>query len=92
MAIYIGVLFFRRLVYIIAPILYTVFHIRIVKANVWLLLIFWLPSYILTKLAMRDVTDTYRTQTWGEIVETVFAPYLVIPIFLESIGISEKKV
>ncbi|WP_203351187.1 glycosyltransferase family 2 protein [Streptococcus uberis] len=83
--------FFRRLVYIIAPILYTVFHIRIVKANVWLLLIFWLPSYILTKLAMRDVTDTYRTQTWGEIVETVFAPYLVIPIFLESIGISEKK-
>nr|WP_307954041.1 hypothetical protein [Streptococcus uberis] len=41
---------------------------------------------------MRDVTDTYRTQTWGEIVETVFAPYLVIPIFLESIGISEKKV
>lgn len=82
--------FFRRLVYIIAPILYTVFHMRIVKANVWLLLIFWLPSYILTKLAMRDVTDTYRTQTWGEIVETVFAPYLVLPIFFESIGISEK--
>lgn len=82
--------FFRRLVYIIAPVLYTVFQIRIVKANVWLLIIFWLPSYLMTKLAMRDVTDSYRTQTWGEIVETVFAPYLVIPIFLESIGISEK--
>lgn len=82
--------FFRRLVYIIAPVLYTVFQIRIVKANVWLLIIFWLPSYLMTKLAMRDVTDSYRTQTWGEIVETVFAPYLVVPIFLESIGISEK--
>lgn len=83
--------FFRRLVYILAPILYTVFHMRIVKANVLLLLIYWLPSYVFSKLAMRDVTDTYRTQTWGEIVETVFAPYLVLPLFFESIGISEKK-
>ena len=83
--------FFRRLLYIIAPILYTVFHRRIVIANVWLLLIFWLPSYVLTRRSMEDVTDTYRTQTWGEIVETMFAPYLVIPLTLEMFGISETK-
>lgn len=83
--------FFRRLLYIMAPILFTVFHVRVVVANVWLLLFFWLPSYVLTRLSMSDVTTKYRTQIWGEIVETILAPYLVFPLLLESFGISEKK-
>ena len=45
----------------------------------------------LTRLAMRDVSKEYRTQIWGEIVETIFAPYLTIPFLLEAFGISEKK-
>lgn len=83
--------FFRRLLYICAPILFTVFHVRVVVANVWLLLFFWLPSYVLTRLSMIDVTTQYRTQIWGEVVETILAPYLVLPLFLEAFGISEKK-
>ncbi|SDB40319.1 cellulose synthase (UDP-forming) [Streptococcus henryi] len=83
--------FFRRLLYILAPILFTVFHVRVVVANVWLLLFFWLPSYVLTRLSMSDVTNQYRTQAWGEIVETILAPYLVAPLFLEAFGIREKK-
>lgn len=83
--------FFRRLLYILAPILYTVFHVRVVVSNIWLLFLFWLPSYALTRLLMREVSKQYRTQVWGEIVETIFAPYLFIPMMLESFGISEKK-
>lgn len=45
----------------------------------------------LTRLAMCDVSKEYRTQIWGEIVETIFAPYLTIPFLLEAFGISEKK-
>ena len=40
---------------------------------------------------MREVSKDYRTQVWGEIVETIFAPYLVIPLMLESFGISVKE-
>ncbi|MFP9045304.1 glycosyl transferase, partial [Enterococcus faecalis] len=80
--------FFRRLLYILAPILYTVFHVRVVVSNIWLLFLFWLPSYALTRLSMREVSKQYRTQVWGEIVETIFAPYLFIPMMLESFGIS----
>ena len=83
--------FFRRLLYILAPILYTVFHVRVVVSNIWLLFLFWLPSYALTHLSMREVSKQYRTQVWGEIVETIFAPYLFIPMMLESFGISDKK-
>ncbi|WP_414838606.1 glycosyltransferase family 2 protein [Carnobacterium sp. TMP28] len=82
--------FSRRLLYIMAPILFTVFDVRIVATNFWVLVLFWLPSYVLLKLAMKDVTSDIRSERWGEIQETIFAPYLVIPVFLESIGLSEK--
>ncbi|MDN5372130.1 MAG: hypothetical protein PWR19_1176 [Carnobacterium sp.] len=40
---------------------------------------------------MTSVSGEIRSQRWGEIQETIFAPYLVIPVFLESIGITEKN-
>ena len=83
--------FFRRMIYILAPILFAAFDIRVVVSNIWLLLLFGFPAYGLTRLAMRDVSKEYRTQIWGEIVETIFAPYLTIPFLLEAFGISEKK-
>lgn len=83
--------FFRRILYIFAPILFTVFGIRVVDTNFWTLLAIWLPSYTLVQLVMRDVSSNLRTNRWGEIQETIFAPYLVIPIFMQSIGLKETS-
>lgn len=79
--------FFRRFLYIFAPILFALFKLRVVDANFWVLLIIWAPSYFLVQLVLRSITGNIRTQRWGEIQETVFAPYLVVPVFLESLGI-----
>jgi len=83
--------FLRRLLYIMAPILFTVFYIRVVDTGFWTLLLFWLPSYYLIHLSMQDLSSDIRTQRWGEVQETIFAPYLVIPVFLQVIGIKEKR-
>lgn len=83
--------FIRRLLYILAPILFTVFHIRVVATDFWTLLIFWLPSYYFLHLAMQDLSTDIRTQRWGEVQETIFAPYLFIPVFLQTIGIKETR-
>ena len=83
--------FFRRILYIFAPILFTVFGIRVVDTNFWVLLAIWLPSYALIQLVMKDVSSDLRTSRWGEIQETIFAPYLVIPIFMQSIGLKETS-
>lgn len=83
--------FARRLLYIIAPILFTVFSVRVVVADFWVLAIFWLPSYLLQNLSMAKVSSEIRTQRWGEIYETILAPFLVVPVFLESIGIRQNK-
>lgn len=83
--------FLRRLLYIMAPILFTVFYIRVVDTGFWTLLLFWFPSYYLIHLSMQDLSSDIRTQRWGEVQETIFAPYLVIPVFLQVIGIKEKR-
>lgn len=83
--------FFRRLLYIFAPILFTVFNIRVVDTDFWVLLAFWLPSYVLIQYVMSDISSDLRTARWGEIQETIFAPYLVIPIFMQTIGIKENN-
>lgn len=83
--------FLRRIIYIMAPIMFTVFNTRVVVANIWQLFIFWLPGYILLHLTMRFTASNIRTQSWGEVQETIFAPYLIIPVILETIGLREKK-
>ncbi|WP_125762224.1 glycosyltransferase family 2 protein [Companilactobacillus hulinensis] len=80
----------RRFLYIFAPVLYALFKIRVVNADFWILLAIWAPSYFLVQLVLRNITGNIRTQRWGEIQETVFAPYLFFPVILESFGIKAK--
>lgn len=83
--------FIRRLIFIIAPILFTVFNIKVVDTNLWTAFLLWLPAYSMLQLAMHDVSSDIRTQRWAEVQETIFAPYLFMPVLLEAIGIKQTK-
>ena len=88
--------FFRRMIYIIAPILYALFKIQVVNANFWILMVVWAPGYFLLHYVMGDTSGMHdnakiRNERWGEVQETFFAPYLFIPVILESLGIKAKK-
>lgn len=88
--------FFRRMIYMIAPILYALFKIQVVNANFWILMVVWAPGYFLLHYVMGDTsgmgdTAKIRNERWGEVQETFFAPYLFIPVILESIGLKAKK-
>lgn len=88
--------FFRRMIYMIAPILYALFKIQVVNANFWILMIIWAPGYFLLHYVMGDTSGIrdnakIRNERWGEVQETFFAPYLFIPVILESLGIKAKK-
>lgn len=83
--------FFRRFVYIMSPILYTVFGLVVVECSFKELLFIWMPSYILYNYALRVLSGKIRNQKWSNIVDTIIFPYMIIPIFLETIGIKLKK-
>lgn len=81
----------KRLVYIMAPILFSVFGIIVVKCNLLEVLIFWLPMYLLSNASLKKLSKNIRTTKWTNIYETILFPYLIIPVLLETVGISQNK-
>ncbi|MEA4999995.1 MAG: glycosyltransferase [Candidatus Limiplasma sp.] len=83
--------FAQRLVYTLAPILFALFDLRIVNCTVEQLLLFWAPNAFFHRIAQRFFSSNIRNQRWNQIVDITLAPYMVIPVLLETIGIQQKK-
>lgn len=83
--------FSARLIFILAPILFALFDFQLVTCSFFQLLLFWLPSYLLFNLASRYLSTNVRNLRWSQIIDTILFPYLVVPVFLESIGIHQRK-
>lgn len=83
--------FARRIVFMMSPVLFALFDIRIAVCGFWDLLIFWGPSHLLYSFSMRSLSGDTRNQRWSQIIDTILAPYLIIPVILESIGVRQMK-
>jgi len=83
--------FFNRLIFILAPILFALFDFQIVNTSFWEILIFWLPSYFCYSMSMRYLSSNIRNQRWSQVIDTIFMPYLIVPVLLETLGIHERK-
>lgn len=82
--------FFRRLIYIAAPILFAVWKIQVVDTNFWLLMLMWAPGYALLHTVLGDSSSRFRNERWGEVQETFFAPYLFLPVILQTLHIKKR--
>ncbi|MEG2339111.1 MAG: PilZ domain-containing protein, partial [Clostridium sp.] len=83
--------FIRRFIYIISPILFTVFGLVVVDCSLKELLFIWLPSYVIYNRSLKVLSGKIRDQKWSNIVDTTIFPYMMIPILAETIGIKLKK-
>lgn len=83
--------FFRRLIYIAAPILFAVWKIQVVDTNFWLLMLMWAPGYALLHTVLGDSSSRIRSERWGEVQETFFAPYLFMPVILQTLHIKKRS-
>lgn len=83
--------FFNRFIFIMAPILFALFDFQIVNTSFWQIIIFWLPSYFFYALSMRYLSSHIRNQRWSQVIDTIFMPYLIVPVLLETLGIHERK-
>lgn len=80
----------KRLIYFMSPILYAVFGYVVIKCTLWEILLFWLPMYVTSNISLRMLSRNIRTTKWTSIYETVLFPYLLIPVILETFGITMK--
>lgn len=83
--------FFCRLVFILSPILFALFDIQLARCGFWELILFWLPAHVSSSISMRYLSTNVRNLRWSQIIDTILAPYLILPVFLESIGVRQKK-
>lgn len=83
--------FLRRFVYILSPILYTVFGVLVVKTDIIGILLIWLPYYLIYNHSLRIMSGKVRDQKWSNIVDTILFPYMIVPIFAETIGLKKRK-
>lgn len=81
----------KRLVYIMSPILFAAFGVMVVKCSLVEVLFFWLPMYISSNACLKMMSRNIRTTKWTNLYETVIFPFMLIPVLLESLGISMKK-
>lgn len=81
--------FFNRLVFIMAPIMFALFDFRVVDGTFIELLLFWLPSYFFYSYSFRFLSSKVRSNRWSQIIDTIFGPYMIICVFLETLGIRE---
>ncbi|MBO4457288.1 MAG: glycosyltransferase [Butyrivibrio sp.] len=81
----------KRLVYMVSPILYAAFGFTIFKCTLPQVLAFWLPMYLTSNLALSQLSGNVRSNKWTGIYETIMFPYMLLPITLETFGITLKK-
>lgn len=83
--------FFNRLIFILSPVLFALFDFKIVNARFWDVVLFWLPAYFFYSISMRYLSGNIRNQRWSQVIDTIFMPYLIIPVLLETLHIHERK-
>lgn len=81
----------KRFVYIMAPILFSVFNVIVVKCTLLQVLVFWLPMYILSSLSLKIFSQNIRNIRWTNIYETIMFQSLMPAVILETFAISKNK-
>lgn len=81
----------KRLAYIMAPIMYSVFGVVVLKCTFIEVLIFWLPMYLFSDASLKQLSKNIRSTKWTNIYETILFPSLLLSVIFEGFGISQKK-
>ena len=81
----------RRMVYLLTPLLFSIFGIIIVDCNLTTFISIWLPTYILKRFTLDIFEGNKRSSTWNKIYETILTPVLCKEVLKEFLGFGNTK-
>ncbi len=81
----------KRLIYLMAPLMFAVFGVTVMTCDFTQMLLFWLPMYLMAVIGIRLFSDGIRTARWSDIYELCLFPFLLIPVILETLGFRKKE-
>lgn len=68
-----------RLIFMVAPLAFLIFDIRIIAAPALAILLFVMPHIIHANIANSAIQGNHRHSYWGEVYEAILAWYIAIP-------------
>ncbi|MGX5681025.1 glycosyltransferase family 2 protein [Schumannella luteola] len=80
-----------KLIFIIAPLLYLLFGIPVVHADVPSLVMIWLPYFLASFVSMNAVSQGRRSFTWTHVYEIAMSPTIALAVIGEWVGFSTKR-
>lgn len=81
----------KRMLYMIAPLLFSIFGIIIVDCDLKTFISIWLPTYLLKRFVIDMSEQNKRSSTWNKIYETVLTPVLAKEVLKEFLGFGNTK-
>ncbi|MBR1857173.1 MAG: glycosyltransferase [Oribacterium sp.] len=81
----------KRLIYMMSPIMYATFGFIIFKCTLPQVLIFWLPMFLTSNISLKKLSGNVRSTKWTGVYETIMCPFMLLPILLETVGVSLRK-
>lgn len=81
----------RRMVYLLTPLLFSIFGVIIVDCNLTTFISIWLPTYILKRFTLDIFEGNKRSSTWNKIYETILTPVLCKEALKEFFGFGNTK-
>ena len=81
----------KRMIYLIAPLLFSLFGLIIVDCDLKMFLAFWVPTYLIKRFALDALEGRRRSSTWTKIYETILTPVMCKEVLKELIGLGSTK-
>lgn len=81
----------RQILYMIIPLLFPFFNVRIIKGSILTFTVLFFIQYILKRYVV-DATEGHATSsTWNRIYETILFPTVSLDLFREVFNVGSKK-
>lgn len=80
-----------KMIFLLAPLLYLLFHVYSLQASFVDLLYFWLPAFFSSQLFFNLVSDKKRTVMWSNVYEIALAPSMAYAALSELFLKKKKK-
>ncbi len=80
----------QKMIYIVCPLLYLIFHTVILRCTLPELMSMYLPFFIGQVMIFKILLPNTRSMLWAHFYEIVMAPHLVISVLKEMLNINVK--
>ena len=81
----------RRIMYLIIPLLFSLFGFMVIDCELGVFFLLFVPQYLLKRIALDSLEGKRRSSTWNKIYEIILAPIMAKEILKELFGFGSTK-